>query len=199
MEESQRKFVLQCERYETDLKKRWSEKVRVIRAKGVVAKEVKEALYKETLEKNKQAVEKERAAFEERYQALLQSEVLDREGRRVERDERAQNAKHLLASAEYAGKLKAKQMKEDMSAATKLEEEVEKVKEMKTGARIRFSQARKRLENEFNEIENLDPAQLAGVKKVLQLNDVQFAELMAMARMTAGEVPPQKRLALDSE
>jgi hypothetical protein len=193
MEATRKRFEQQCEKLEADLKARWSQKGKLICQRAQTAKQTKESIVQEAVEKNRQAVEKNWTAFEQRYAVLLAADELEREGRKVERDERAQNAKHQLSAVEYADLLKAKQMKEDFSAAAKLALEGEAVKKEKSGARLRCAQARKRLEQELAALEGIDDEKgLAEVKKLLHINDLQLAELVAAARAPTGQVPMQR-------
>jgi hypothetical protein len=200
LEERQKKFAEQCAKYEKEMRDRWQQKGREIKRNGAHARTAREALYQEDWARRKAWVDKKRDGFLEREAALKEAEVIDLTTRQIDRDERASNARHFLASADYAAKRRGKQMKDDLSAAPQLAQEREEVVKQRGGARIRLTQARKRLERELKGIQALDDQEaLKGVKRVLGIDDAQITELVESARKPTGAVEPQRKLRADDE
>jgi hypothetical protein len=150
------------------------------------------------MEKKMKFVEENQRAFLERQQALQHSENLELRTREADRNDRAENARHLLAAADHMAKLKSSQTRDDMSNAARLAEEGQRVTGEKTGARLRLAQARKRLERELRELQSLDDqAGIARIRKILKVNDTQMAQLVDTAKAPTGGVPAQRWVSAD--
>lgn len=186
-EEKQQRHVSQAEACQRALHQKLAEKANQIKQRAEMARTTKEAIEAENHERHRKQVENDMNSYIERQIKLQQKAALEFMTRKCERDERIENAKHILAAANYLAKLKANELQPDMSAADSLATEGAKVRTQKTGAKIRFKQAKKRLARELNAMESLsDAEQLRRIQVILNVTDDEMAKLIEMAREPTG-------------
>ena len=191
--EREQRHTTQIETCERTLRQKLADRAKQIKERAATARTNKEAIDAKTLEQRRKQLEDDANAYLERQTRLQRKEALHQMNRKCELDERVENAKHILASAHYLAEMKAKELQEDMSAAEGIAKEGAALATQKTGAKLRFKHAKKRLNRELNAMESLnDTEHVQRIQAILNLSDDDMSKLLALAREPTGVVRPQR-------
>lgn len=194
IQEKEERFKISSAAYKDAFNDHLRSKRKMLKSRAKSAKIRKEELIQKQMDDTYESYKNSQMKAEQRLIEINHQKACNAAIRKHRDEEKTEKIKHSYSAKNYENEMKRKQIKEDNFGIKKIEEEEKMVKTEKTGANLRISQKRARLNKAFDQLRGIDDYNgLNKIQKIMELNDNQMDELVTTAYSIDRRTPHNRK------
>lgn len=182
IQEKEERFKISSEAYKNAFNERLKDKKKLLKRRAKSVKIRKEERLQKKMDDTYESYKLSQMKSEQRLNEINQEKLDKAAIKRYKDREKTEKIMHSFNANNYKNSMERKKIKEDASGVERIKNEEKNVKNEMTGASLRISQKRARLNKAFDQIQSInDQEGLNKIQKIMELNDNQMHELVSSA------------------
>lgn len=194
LQEKDERFKISSEAYRNAFNERLKDKKKMLKHRAKSVKIRKEERIQKKMDDTYESYKLSQMRSEQRMNEINQEKSNKAAIRRFRDEEKTEKIKHSFNANNYRNSMEKKKIKEDTSGVERIKSEEKNVKNEMTGASLRISQRRARLNKAFDQIQSInDQEGLNKIQRIMELNDNQMDELVFSAYQMDNVTPHNRK------